>query len=98
MRSVAQNKGNGQADYYQHTRDYERQIHGQTLSQSSADGSAELHNRDELCTGQWGVNAPHPNAKEKALSLSYLKIPPRRRGFIVHRISNLIWLIRARSH
>ncbi len=32
-RRVAQNKGNGQADYYQHTQDYERQIHGQRLSQ-----------------------------------------------------------------
>src|SRR6266480_2014522 len=32
-RRVAQNKGNGQANYYQHTQDYERQIHGQRLSQ-----------------------------------------------------------------
>jgi len=31
-RSAAQNKGNSQADYYQRTQDYERQIHGQRLS------------------------------------------------------------------
>src|SRR5947209_17339890 len=30
-RSAAQNKGNSQADYYQRTQDYERQIHGQRL-------------------------------------------------------------------
>ena len=30
-RSAAQNKGNGQADYYQHTQDYERQSHGQEI-------------------------------------------------------------------
>src|SRR2546427_13035753 len=30
-RSIAQNKGNGQANYYQHTQDYERQSHGQEI-------------------------------------------------------------------
>ena len=30
-RRVAQNKGNGQADYYQHTQDYERQSHEQEI-------------------------------------------------------------------
>src|SRR5438552_19112601 len=35
-RRVAQNKGNGQANYYQHTQDYERQIHGAEIISGSA--------------------------------------------------------------
>jgi rubredoxin len=34
--AAPKNEGNSQADYHQHTRDYEHQIHGQRLSQSSA--------------------------------------------------------------
>src|SRR5207302_10872869 len=64
-RSIAQNKGNGQADYYQYTQDYERQIHGQRLSQSQrrfAQWERVLHR-------QAGRRIASPtNAKAKALS------------------------------
>jgi len=39
--AAPKNERNSQTDYHQHTEDYERQIHGQRLSQSSADATSQ---------------------------------------------------------
>src|SRR5438552_5157991 len=70
-RRVAQNKGNGQANYYQHTQDYERQIHGQRLSQvqhtpgagfAQQDTPGRTMRRDAQTLGK----APPPISNRKA--------------------------------
>src|SRR6266566_5372927 len=65
-RRVAQNKGNGQANYYQHTQDYERQIHGAEIISGSA------HAGRGICTtGYTGThNAPRRQTLGKAPSIS----------------------------
>ena len=71
-RRVAQNKGNGQANYYQHTQDYERQIHGAEIISGSA------HVGRGICTT--GYTGTHdalqtPDARKSPAPISNRKAP-----------------------